>query len=68
MNKDIAQGNFTQLKGKIKQKWGQLTDDEIDEMEGNAEILAGKLQEHYGLARDDAERQAKAFRKENNWN
>ena len=68
MNKDIAQGNFTQLKGKIKQKWGQLTDDEIDEMEGNAEILAGKLQEHYGLARDDAERQAKDFRKENNWN
>ena len=68
MNKDIAQGNFTQLKGKIKQKWGQLTDDEIDEMEGNAEILAGKLQKRYGLAQDDAERQAKEFRKENNWN
>ena len=32
MNKDIAKGNFTQLKGKLKQKWGQLTDDEIDEM------------------------------------
>lgn len=67
MNKDIAAGNFKQLKGKIKQKWGQLTDDEIDKMEGHAEILSGKLQEHYGLAKDDAERQAKEFRRQNNW-
>ena len=68
MNKDIAGGNFKQLKGKIKQQWGKLTDDEIDQMEGNAEILAGKLQERYGLNRDDAERQAKEFRDSNNWN
>jgi uncharacterized protein YjbJ (UPF0337 family) len=67
MNKDITQGNFKQLKGKIKQQWGKLTDDEIDEMEGNAEILAGKLQERYGLAKDDAERQARDFRTSNNW-
>jgi uncharacterized protein YjbJ (UPF0337 family) len=45
-----------------------LTDDEIDQMEGHAEILAGKLQERYGLNREDAERQAKEFRSENNWN
>jgi uncharacterized protein YjbJ (UPF0337 family) len=68
MNKDTMQGNFTQLKGKIKQQWGKLTDDEIDQMEGNAEILAGKLQERYGLQRDEAERQAKEFRSRNNWN
>jgi len=68
MNKDTMQGNFTQLKGKIKQQWGKLTDDEIDEMEGHAEVLAGKLQERYGLARDEAERQAREFRKSNNWN
>lgn len=68
MNKDTLQGNFTQLKGKIKQQWGKLTDDEIDQMEGNAEILTGKLQERYGLARDEAERQAKEFRTRNNWN
>jgi uncharacterized protein YjbJ (UPF0337 family) len=68
MNKDTMQGNFTQLKGKIKQQWGKLTDDEIDEMEGHADILAGKLQERYGLARDEAERQAKEFRTRNNWN
>lgn len=67
MNKDTMQGNFTQLKGKIKQKWGQLTDDEIDEMEGNAEILSGKLQERYGLARDEADRQATEFKRQNNW-
>ena len=67
MNKDVAQGNLKQLKGKIKQQWGKLTDDEIDQMEGNAEILAGKLQERYGLAREDAERQAREFRTTNNW-
>lgn len=68
MNKDTLHGNFTQLKGKIKQQWGKLTDDEIDQMEGHAEILAGKLEERYGLARDEAERQAKEFRNRNNWN
>jgi uncharacterized protein YjbJ (UPF0337 family) len=67
MNKDITGGNFKQLKGKIKQQWGKLTDDEIDQMEGHAEILAGKLQERYGLAKDDAERQARDFRTSNNW-
>nr|WP_298719292.1 CsbD family protein [uncultured Steroidobacter sp.] len=67
MNKDIARGNFKQLKGKIKEQWGKLTDDEIDQMEGNAEILAGKLQERYGLAREGAERQAREFQTRNNW-
>jgi len=67
MNKDTMQGNFTQLKGKIKQQWGKLTDDEIDQMEGHADILAGKLQERYGLAREEAERQAKDFCTRNDW-
>lgn len=67
MNKDIASGNFKQLKGKIKEQWGKLTDDEIDQMEGHADILAGKLQERYGLAKDDAERQARDFQSRNNW-
>ena len=68
MNRDIAKGNFTQLKGKIKEQWGKLTDDEIDELEGKSEILAGKLQERYGLNREDAERQVSDFRTKNNWN
>jgi len=68
MNRDTTQGKFTQLKGKIKEQWGKLTDDEIDELEGKSEILAGKLQERYGLNREDAERQVKEFRAKNDWN
>ena len=68
METNVVKGQFKQLKGKIKQQWGKLTDDEIDQMEGNAEILAGKLQERYGLNREEAERQARDFRTQNNWN
>lgn len=67
MNKDTMQGKARELKGKIKQKWGQLTDDELAEIEGNAEILAGKLQVRYGVTRDEAERQVREFRRENDW-
>lgn len=67
MNRDIARGNFNQIKGKLKQQWGKLTDDEIDQMEGNADILVGKLQERYGWNREEAERQAREFRTQNNW-
>lgn len=59
---------WKQVKGKIKEQWGKLTDDEIDRLEGKGDQLAGKLQEKYGLARDEAERQSKDFRKRNNWN
>jgi uncharacterized protein YjbJ (UPF0337 family) len=62
------QGQAKQLKGKLKEQWGKLTDDELDQVQGHAEILAGKLQEHYGIERDEAERQIKDFRKRNNWN
>ncbi len=68
MNKDTVQGKARELTGKLKQKWGQLTDDEITEIEGNAEILAGKLQVRYGVTREEAEKQVKEFRKDNNWN
>ncbi len=67
MNKDIARGNFNQIKGKLKQQWGKLTDDDFDQMEGNADVLIGKLQERYGWNREEAERQAKEFRTQNNW-
>ena len=68
MNNDRMAGNWKQVKGKIKEQWGKLTDDEIDQLEGRSEQLAGKLQERYGIARDEAERQAKDFRSTNNWN
>jgi uncharacterized protein YjbJ (UPF0337 family) len=54
--------------GQIKEQWGKLTDDEVDQLEGKGDQLAGKLQERYGIARDEAERQARDFRTSNNWN
>ena len=59
MNKDIIAGKWTQLKGTLKEKWGDLTDDDIDVAEGNAQYLAGKLQEKYGWAKERAEQEVK---------
>ena len=67
MNKDIVKGNFKQLRGKIKEQWGKLTDDELDQIEGRTEILAGKLQEKYGINKDEADRQVKEFSQRNDW-
>lgn len=67
MDSNVGKGNFKQLKGKIKEQWGRLTDDEIDQMEGSAEVLAGKLQERYGWDRTEAERQAKEFKARHGW-
>jgi len=56
MNEDILQGKWTQLKGKVKEQWGKLTDDEIDQLDGKKDQLVGRVQERYGIARDQAER------------
>ncbi len=56
MNDDILKGKWAQLKGSIKEQWGKLTDDEIDELDGRREQLVGKVQERYGLAKDQASR------------
>ena len=61
MNKDRAEGNWKQFKGKVQQKWGKLTDDELDTMEGRREELEGKIQEKYGFARETAKRQVDDF-------
>lgn len=63
MNSDIIEGNWKQLKGKAKQQWGKLTDDDLDVVEGNVTELAGKIQERYGVSRDEAERQVKEWEK-----
>jgi uncharacterized protein YjbJ (UPF0337 family) len=57
MNRDTLKGQWMQLKRKVRQQWGQLTDDEIDQMQGNAEMLIGRIQERYGRSRDEAERE-----------
>ena len=61
MNQDRIQGQWKQLSGKIKAKWGKLTDDDLKRAEGNAEYLSGKVQERYGVARDIADKQVKEF-------
>lgn len=55
MNEQTAQGNWQQLSGRIKQKWGKLTDDDLMKARGDREYLVGKLHEEYGIARDRAE-------------
>ena len=57
MNWDRIQGAWREYKGKAKQQWGKLTDDDLDQIEGNREELAGRLQNRYGIAKDEAERQ-----------
>ncbi len=57
MNKDIIEGNWKQLKGKVKKQWGKLTDDELDQIEGNRQELSGKIQERYGKSREDVDRE-----------
>lgn len=61
MNNDRIAGQWKQLSGKIKEKWGKLTDDDLQQARGNSEYLAGKIQERYGIARDVAEKQVKEF-------
>src|SRR5262249_8987125 len=57
MNEDTLTGQWNQLKGKAREKWGELTDDDLDVIQGQSEQLVGRIQERYGLARDEAERQ-----------
>ena len=61
MNWDTITGNWKQLKGKIKEKWGQLTDDDITAIAGKKDQLAGKLQERYGYAKEQAQRELDEF-------
>jgi uncharacterized protein YjbJ (UPF0337 family) len=67
VNSDTIQGNWQQLKGKVKEQWGKLTDDDLTYLEGKQDQLAGKIQERYGIARDEAEKQVREFRARNNW-
>ena len=65
MNEDRLEGNWKQFKGKVKEQWGKLTDDDLDVIAGRRDQLAGKIQERHGVARDEAERQIKDFETRN---
>ena len=57
MNWDQIEGNWKQLKGNVQQKWGKLTDDQLDVIAGKREQLSGKIQEVYGTAKDEVEKE-----------
>lgn len=61
MNKDIFEGNWEELKGKMKQAWGKLTDNDFRELEGNQQEIYGKLQKYYGYTRDEATKAVEDF-------
>jgi uncharacterized protein YjbJ (UPF0337 family) len=58
MNWEQVEGQWHQVKGNLKAKWGKLTDDDVQHVSGKKEVLVGKLQERYGILKDEAEKQA----------
>jgi uncharacterized protein YjbJ (UPF0337 family) len=64
MNEDTLKGQWLQVKGKVRERWGKLTNDDLDMVGGKAEQLIGKVQERYGIARDQAKREVDAWLKE----
>ena len=61
MNEDTLKGQWTQIKGRVREQWGKLTNDDLDQIQGRAEQLIGKVQERYGIQRDEAKRQVDDF-------
>jgi uncharacterized protein YjbJ (UPF0337 family) len=61
MNKHTLEGQWTQLKGRIRKQWGKLTDDDLDMAQGDAEILVGRIQERYGRSKEEAQREFDRF-------
>jgi uncharacterized protein YjbJ (UPF0337 family) len=57
MNWDRVEGNWKEFKGKVQQKWGKLTNDDLDVVQGKRNELTGRLQQRYGYAKDQAERE-----------
>lgn len=64
MNNDTLKGEWKQIKGRVKEQWGKLTDDDLTRMEGKRDQLIGRVQERYGLAKDKAEAQVKEFERQ----
>lgn len=65
MNKDTIAGNWKELRGKVKEQWGKLTDDRLDKLDGKRDQLAGEIQKAYGISKDEAKKQVKDFEKAN---
>jgi uncharacterized protein YjbJ (UPF0337 family) len=63
MNWDQIKGKWHEVKGSIRAKWGELTDDEIEQLDGNREKMVGTIQQKYGVAKEEAERQVDEWTK-----
>jgi uncharacterized protein YjbJ (UPF0337 family) len=57
MNSDQLKGKWKQMKGSVKERWGKLTNDDLDVIDGQSDQLIGKIQERYGVARQEAQKQ-----------
>ena len=65
MNNDRVEGNWKQLKGKVKEQWGKLTDSDLDVIAGKRDQLVGRIQERMGITKDVAEQQIKDWETRN---
>ena len=61
MNWDKIEGSWKQFKGKLREQWGRLTEDDVTVIEGKREKLVGKIQERYGITRDEADREVREW-------
>lgn len=67
MNSETLKGEWNQLKGSIKQKWADLTDDDLTHIEGSRDKLVGRLQERSGRTKEEVEREVDDWRRENDY-
>lgn len=65
MNQDEIGGAWKQFKGKVKEQWGKLTDDDLTLIEGKRDQLIGKIQEKYGYAKEEAEKEVREWESKN---
>ena len=63
MNREIIKGKWNQLKGTVQKEWGELTNDEVDQVNGDATKLAGLIQERYGKSMEESEREVDEWQK-----
>jgi len=61
MNQDQIKGRWKEVKGKVKEQWGKLTDNDLLEIEGDQDQLVGRVQQRYGVAKEEAEKQVREF-------
>ncbi len=67
MNRDEMEGNWKQFTGKVKEQWGELTDDDLNVINGKRDQLEGKIQERYGKSKDEARREVDDWFDRNQW-